>query len=898
MNKPGTDVFAKPWSESIEAVCKHFDVSLEKGLGKDDVRRLRERYGANALREVREKGILEILSNQLQSLIVVLLCVAAVLSFVLQEWMDGVAIVVVILINTVIGFAVELKAVRSMESLRRMEKITAKVRRQGLLAEIPASQLVPGDIVIIEGGDMVSADVRLIRSSKLEADESMLTGESLPVGKHVDAILASAILAERANMLFKGTAVTRGSSEGVVVATGMHTELGNISVLVADAEATATPLEKRLERLAQKLLWVTLVIIVLIVTAGIARGKEIMLMIETAIALAVAAIPEGLPVVATMALARGMGRMARKNALLNRLGAVETLGGTSVICTDKTGTLTENRMTVTRVLLTAGEIEIEPGDLQKVSPFKKDGNSIEAKDDEILYEALEIGTLCNNASLTAGKKGKVEGVGDPVETALLVAAAKAGIRRENLNERFPETREEAFDSDIKIMGTFHKVDGEYRVAVKGAPEAVLDICSRVRTAGGEKTLDDETRQWWVRQNAALADEGLRILALAGKTVDSDEVDPYEELVLTGLVAMLDPPRKDVKSAIASCHKAGIRVVMVTGDQAKTAASIAAAVGLVEDKEADVVSSRDIEPTAQMSDEDRRRYSAASIFARVSPRQKLDLIDLHQQAGYVVAMTGDGVNDAPALKKADIGIAMGQRGTQVAREAADMVLEDDSFSTIVAAVEQGRVIFGNIRKFVLYLLSCNVSEVMIVFLASLVNAPMPILPLQILFLNLVTDIFPALALGAGEGDSQIMDLEPRDSNEPLLTAGHWFAVVGYGSLITFSVLGSFAAAFFLLDMSNKEAVTVSFLTLGFCQIWHIFNMRDRGTSWTQNEVVRNKWAWLAIIFSSGLLVTAVYLPVISNAMKLAKPGFAGWLIIISTSLFPCFVGQILKGRASS
>ncbi|MDP6081673.1 MAG: HAD-IC family P-type ATPase, partial [Arenicellales bacterium] len=645
--------------------------------------------------------------------------------FALQEWVDGVAIVVVILINTVIGFVVELKAVRSMESLRRMEKITAKVRRQGILAEIPASQLVPGDVVIIEGGDMVIADVRLIRSSKLQADESMLTGESLPVGKQLDAVSASAILAERANMLFKGTAVTRGSSEAVVVATGMHTELGSISTLVADAEATATPLEKRLEKLAQKLLWVILVIIALIVTAGIARGKEVMLMVETAIALAVAAIPEGLPVVATMALARGMGRMARKNALLNRLGAVETLGGTSVICTDKTGTLTENRMTVTRVLLAAGEIEIEPGDLQKVSPFKKDGNLIEAKDDKILYEALEIGTLCNNASLTGGKKGEVEGVGDPVETALLVAAAKAGIRREDLNERFPETREEAFDSDVKIMGTFHKVDGEYRVAVKGAPEAVLDICSRVRTSEGEKTLDDEARQWWVRQNAAMADEGQRILALAGKTVDSDEVDPYEELVLTGLVAMLDPPRQDVKLAISLCHKAGIRVVMVTGDQAKTAASIAAAVGLVEDKEAYVVSSRDIKPTAQMSDEDRRRYLAALIFARVSPRQKLDLIDLHQKAGHIVAMTGDGVNDAPALKKADIGIAMGQRGTQVAREAADMVLEDDAFSTIVGAVEQGRVIFGNIRKFVLYLLSCNVSEVMIVFLASLVNAPMPI-----------------------------------------------------------------------------------------------------------------------------------------------------------------------------
>jgi len=720
----------------------------------------------------------------------------------------------------------------------------------------------------------------------------MLTGESLAVSKQCERIAEDVVLAERTNMLFKGTAVTRGSGEGVVVATGMSTELGNISALVAEAQPSVAPLERRLDELGRKLLWVTLAVIVLVAAAGIARGKDVVIMIEMAIALAVAAIPEGLPIVATVALARGMIRMARRSALINRLAAVETLGGTSVICTDKTGTLTENRMTVTRIVLSTGEIDLEPPNAI-ADRFTSDVELPQPTTNQVLLEVLEVAALCNNAFLSGGPEGRLKGVGDPIEVALLVAAANAGIQRKDLNNRLPETREEAFDSDLKMMATFHKDKERYRVAVKGAPEVVLEVCSCVRTDEALQRLDEKTRQWWGRWNAVMAEQGLRVLALATKTAESDRAEPYEDLTLVGLVVMTDPPRDDVRAAIDLCHKAGIKVVMVTGDQSKTAAAIASSVGLVEKGYSQVITSKDIKPISEMTDRERNRFLEASIFARVSPKQKLDLIDIHQQAGSVVAMTGDGVNDAPALKKADIGIAMGQGGTQVAREAADIVLQDDAFSTIVAAVEQGRVIFGNIRKFVLYLLSCNVSEVMIVFLASIVNAPLPILPLQILFLNLVTDVFPALALGVGEGDPEIMNRKPRDPKEPLLTDRQWFAVFGYGMLITLVVLSSFAVALLLLDMSAQEAVTISFLTLAFSQLWHIFNMRDRGTKLFQNEVFQNKYVWAAIVLCSGLLIGAVYLPIVSAALKLTDPGLKGWVLVILSSLAPCFLGQIFK-----
>jgi Ca2+-transporting ATPase len=878
-----------PWSLSISDTLQSLNVNLDEGLSQDEIIKRRKKYGANQLKQVKKKSPWKILFEQLKSLIVLLLVAAALISTFFHEWIDAGAISAVIIINAMIGFVMELKAVRSMESLQRMDRITTRVRRSGQVEEIAARDLVPGDVVVLEGGDIVSADLRLANVSKLQVDESILTGESMPVGKQASPVEEFTPLAERRSMLFKGTAVTRGSAEALVTATGMDTELGRISLLVEQAKEAATPLEKRLDRLGRNLIWVTLVIIIIVAVAGIVRGKEVLLMIETAIALAVAAIPEGLPIVATIALSRGMLRMARRNALINRLSAVETLGSTTVICTDKTGTLTENRMTVTGFIIHTGRISVGQSQETGKSPFTKNGKSLEPSDDAILKKALEIGVLCNNASLSEDQKSS----GDPLEVALLQVAERADIDYRKVNQDHPEHREEAFDSDIKMMATYNRDGNRYLVTVKGAPEAVLGCCTSVLTSEGPQKMTDEQRQYWITQNEQAARKGLRVLAVAQKHVDSTEVEPYEGLTMVGLLEMEDPPRQYVQKAIESCRGAGIRVVMVTGDQAKTAASIASAVGLTDDNEDDVIAGQQIRHKDELSEDERVQLLNCSVFARVSPKQKLDLIDLHQDAGAIVAMTGDGVNDAPALKKADIGVAMGRRGTQVACEASDMVLLDDAFSTIVLAIEQGRVIFGNIMKFVLYLISCNVSEIMTVFAASIVNAPLPILPLQILFLNLVTDVFPALALGIGKGDPHIMKQKPRDPNVPILSVSHWLVIAGYGALITCSVLASLAGAIFLLDYSVSGAVTVSFLTLAFAQLWHIFNMREKGSGILKNEITQNIFVWGALILCTCLLLIAVYVPMVSSVLKISTPGLRGWMLILPMSLIPFVVGQVIK-----
>jgi len=442
------------------------------------------------------------------------------------------------------------------------------------------------------------------------------------------------------------------------------------------------------------------------------------------------------------------------------------------------------------------------------------------------------------------------------------------------------------------MATFNARNGSFRVAVKGAPEAILDACTHAAGPDGRRQLSDDARTEWMERSSNMASDGLRMLALAEKEVDDAAAKPYEGLTFVALAALLDPPREDVREAIAACHRAGIKVVMMTGDQAATARNVAIAVGLA-DESVEVINGADLKSPEELCDDERRRYVGASIFARVSPEQKLQLITLQQDAGQIVAMTGDGVNDAPALKKADIGVAMGRRGTQVAREAADMVLKDDAFSTIVAAIEEGRVIFGNIRKFVVYLLSCNISEIMTVFIASIVNAPLPILPLQILYLNLITDIFPALALGVGEGDPQTMDAPPRDPSEPLLTRAHWKQIGGFGILITIAVLGALSIALKGLGMDDNQAVTVSFLTMAFAQLWHVFNMRERGSSFFKNDVTRNAWVWGALALCTGLLLAAVYVGPLARVLKLSGPGLSGWALVALMGLIPWVAGQVWK-----
>ena len=881
-----------PWARSAGEILKNLETSPEQGLSAAEVRRRHRRFGFNRLREAKTRNAWRILFDQFRSLMAVLLSAATALAFILGEWLEGLAVISVILVNALIGFFTELRAVRSMEALHRLTKVTARVRRAGKIQEIPAADIVPGDIVILEGGDIVPADLRLFRASKAQADESALTGESLPVGKNERTLPEDTPLAERKNMLFKGTALTRGSAEGPVVATGMGTELGRISSLVEEAVEERTPLEKRLDQLGNLLIWVTLAIAGMVAAAGVLAGRDFFLMVETAIALAVAAVPEGLPIVATIALARGMWRMARRNALINRLSAVETLGATNVICVDKTGTLTENRMTVACLVLASGLVTI---DAERGEGFLRQGRRIDPVDDVLLREALEVGVLCNNASWQQGPSPETSrALGDPLEVALLAAGARGGVSQEEILQKWPEEREEAFDPDLKMMATFHRENGQYRVAVKGAPEVVLAHCSRVRSPEGDGEMVGGERERWLARTDQMAEESLRVLALATKRVSAIGVNPYENLTFLGLVGFLDPPREGIRKSILDCREAGIRVVMVTGDQPKTALSIGKAVGLVEEGgEAVVILGSELRNPAELSEQEQRRLLRVSIFARVTPRQKLDLITLYQKRNFIVAMTGDGVNDAPAIKKADIGIAMGLRGTQVAREAADMILKDDAFSTIVSAVEQGRVIFRNIRKFVLYLLSCNVSEILTVSLASFFKVPLPILPLQILFLNLVTDIFPSLALGVGEGHPGVMKTPPRAARESILTRGHWLAIAGYGLAITLAVFGTLALALTEFEMEEEEAVTVSFLTLAFAQLWHVFNMRDSGSGIIRNDITANPFVWGALGLCAGLLILAVYLPGLSSILKVVDPGMDGWVLVLGMSLIPLAVGQILN-----
>jgi Ca2+-transporting ATPase len=868
------------------------EVDPASGLSAAEAASRLRRYGRNQLRQRAARTLLAILLDQFRSAVILLLVAAAAVAMLFGETLEGLAILLVIVLNTAIGFVTEWRATRSMEALWRLGRVDTVVRRDGLTRRLPADQLVPGDIVLFEGGDVITADMRLLEASALEADESTLTGESTPVPKQTGALPPETVLMERANLLFKGTAVTRGSGLGVVTATGQSTELGEISSLVAKAEAQETPLEKRLNALGQRLVWLVLMVAALVALAGILAGRDVLLAIEVAIALAVAAIPEGLPVVATIALARGMWRMARRHALVVRLSAVETLGATGVILTDKTGTLTENRMTVSVVVLPGATVEIGGTGLDMTGAFEVGGQAADAETLGRVDAVLTAAALCSNASLEREAAGEVRAVGDPTEIALLVAAAKRGITADELRASMPELREEAFDPETKAMATFNRRGDAIRVNVKGAPESILACCTAVREAATASPLDAAAREQLMEEARRLAREGLRVLAVADREAGSVDDEPYQDLVFLGLLALVDPPRPGVKQALDRCRDAGVRVVMVTGDHAETARQIGINLGLIGPE----TPAGAVQLAADLFDENGLREAEAEqarVIARATPLQKLDLIDLYQNRGRVVAMTGDGVNDAPALKKADIGIAMGIRGTAVAKEASAMILQDDDFSTIVEAVRLGRTIYTNIRKFVVYLFSCNISEILVVSLATVAGAPLPLLPLQILFLNLVTDVFPALALGVGGGAPGLMSQKPRPAGERILTGGHWLSIIAFGALMSASVLGAMGLAIRLFGYDEQEAVTVSFCTLALSQLWHVFNMHEAGRARLRNEITANPWIWAALLVCLLLVLGAVYLPGVSTLLQLSDPGTQGWSLILVMSLLPLLFGPAAR-----
>ena len=875
------------YSISGQEALAVLDVDPDRGLTAAEVARRRKIYGPNVIARKKSRAVLLILADQFRSVIVWLLGAAAVLSIAVGEYPEALAIFFVLLINTAIGFFTSWRAIRSMEALYQLVTVTARVRREGRPELLPVRELTPGDIVVLESGDIVPADIRLLEAANLYCDESTLTGESAPVKKTVEPVAPDTYVADRTNMAFKGVAVVRGTGLGVVTGIGGETELGRIASLAESAEAEVHPLEKRLDRLGQLLVWITLALSALIGITGYLRGLGLLEMAETAIALAVAAVPEGLPVVATLALARGMLRMARHNTLIEKLSAVETLGATTIILTDKTGTLTENRMTVTSLLLADDrDVRIDDGE-----------GETDIAGDPALHRILEIGALCNNAEVQRRENGKMTvAVGDPMELALLNVADRFGIRPDLDPDEKPEIAEHAFDPDRKMMATVHRVDDGYLTAVKGAPEAIIAHAGKLRSDDGIRDMTDVDRKTLTDRVEEKARKGYRLIGMASKQTENRDGDPYEDLVLAGFVCLLDPLREDIPEAVAKCRGAGVRVVMMTGDHIATASEIAVQAGLAEDGRIAAFTEGDLQ---EIDPEDPKAGKGpdllqANVFARVSPESKLKLVQFYQSAGHVVAMTGDGVNDAPALKKADIGIAMGQRGTQVAREAAAMVLKDDAFNSIIAAMRQGRVIFGNIRRFVIYLMSCNFSEVLVVGLAIIIGLPVPLSPIQILFLNIVTDVFPAFALGLGEGDETVMRQPPRDPKEQIVTGGHWLDIVVFGLLITAATLGSYWLALGPLGMNGPEATTIAFMTLALSQLWHVFNMREMTERWIANTIWKNIYVWLAIVLCLLLLGGSFSIPALADVMALTLPGKDHLALAVGASLMPLLAGQIWIG----
>ncbi len=882
----------RPWSLSASEAAETLGVDPALGLTQAEAARRLGARGRNEIVSAKRRSRLSILIKQFRSVLVLLLVVAAALSAAFGHWAEALAVLMVPILNAFIGFFTELRATRSVEALRQLGTTMVTARRDGALVRLPSSEVVPGDVLLVEGGDVVAADSRVLHASRLQADESALTGESLPVQKGAEPTPAEAPLHDRRCVLFKGTAVTRGSAETLVFATGMDTELGRISALTESAESESTPLEKRLDALGKSLIWVTAIVAVLITATGIGSGKSVVVLLQTAIALAVATVPEGLPIIATLTLARGVKRMADRNALVSRLSAVEALGATSVILTDKTGTLTENRMRVAEAW----------------SPSGENGQ------DEAHRRLLRVAVLCNNAELpsaaseaaaapaagrtNAAVDGATNGVGDPMEVALLEYARSFGVERDDLARTMPKSGEEAFDPEVKMMATFHRLPAAVLVAVKGGPGPVLQHSSHHLDEEGRRVpLTDSARQSYLEHNRRMAERDLRVLALAERespASDDPYEDPYDDLTFLGFIGFLDPPREDVAPAIAACRAAGIRVVMVTGDQPTTARSIAKRVGLV-DGEPGVLTGVEVERLLAGADggDAPTELLAADVLARVSPEQKLRLIEAHQRNGEIVAMTGDGVNDAPALKRADIGIAMGLRGTEVAREAADMVLKDDAFSTIKAAVKEGRVIFDNIRAFVVFLMSCNLSEIAVIGIAGALGFPLPLLPLQILFINLVTDVFPALALGTLKGDDSVLRRRARPAGEAILSVRQWRSVTGYAALIAASVLAAFLLALYAFEMSQAEAVTISFLALAVAQILHVFNMREPGSGVWRNTLTTDPWVWAAVFGCLGLIAIVVTVPPLASLLSIAPLDAAGWWLVAGGSAAPLLLGAIGK-----
>ncbi|WP_353485046.1 cation-transporting P-type ATPase [Haliscomenobacter sp.] len=875
------------WASQETELFTHLGANIEQGLSVAEVATRLEVFGPNTIAQDKQIPAWKLFLRQFKSPLVVLLVIAAGASFGFQEWLDGIAILVVVFLNAIIGFYMEFQAGRSMAALKKMVAVSAKAFRGGSLKEISIEMLVPGDVIYLEAGDMTPADARLFNSSQLQVDEASLTGESVPVEKEPAALPTDTPLAEQSNLLFKGTFVTKGNGKAVVVGTGMNTELGKIAHLIGSSEQAATPLEKKLEAFSGRLIKITIGLVVVIFAAGVIGGKPILEMFQTTIALAVAAVPEGLSIVATLALAQGMLKLARHKVIVRKLAAVETLGGTTVICTDKTGTLTQNKLEV-EALAAPGGTWAKSDDAADV-PL---GHLPEMQ----YRRLLQIAILCNNSEIHAQKR-KIKEIGDPLETGLLKFARRLGEDINELRHKSPKLSEMPFSSETKIMATLHETSEGKLVFAKGAAEDLLDCCSFLLDGDKNTPMSPKARKAWLAEAEKMASSGLKVIAGAFKPDAKPGLELAENLTFVGLFGLIDPPRREIPAAIRHCREAGIEVVMVTGDHPATAKAIGRQLGIIDADETDVVLGKEMPDFEKLSAADKSRWAAAKIFARVSPKQKLDLIRVFQERKAIVGMTGDGVNDAPALKKADIGIAMGKRGTQVAQDVADMVLRDDSFASIVVAIRQGRIIFDNIRKFVIYLLSCNLSELAIIAIVSMLLLDFQLKPLQILFINLVTDVLPALALGVTPGGSEVMKQKPRDVNEPIIDKSRWGRIFFYAAIITATTIGAVYFSYYTLhaweEWNPALYNNILFFTLIFAQLFHVFNMGSMDLPFWRTEVVRNRCVWFAV-GGCALIVAVLYqIAPVRKALSIVPMSVADWALSIGAGLLAMVVIRLLR-----
>lgn len=885
-----------PHATSAASIAESLGVDPKPGLNSSDIGERRARYGANTLQSIRPRPAWRILIEQFASLVIALLAFAALVALATGDVVDAMAILAVLILNALIGFATEWQAGRALDALRRQARATARVRRDSHEVTVVAEDLVPGDIVILTAGDRVPADARLIESASLRAEESALTGESASVDKSPQPVRCDALLAERSSMLYLGTSIAGGRAVAIITATGAHTELGRIGKLVASAPDESTPLKRKLDELGRRLVYIVLIIGAVVMLAGWLRGDNLWLMIEVGISLAVAAVPEALPAVTTLILALGVLRMARQRAIVRRLASVETLGSATIICSDKTGTLTENRMTVREYYLSDG----------RKTEFNGKLNSLAG--DDLLARAGRVGVLCSEASFDPKALEGERALGDPTETALLVKAAELGLDVSGLRTDYPKVIEIPFDAATKRMITAHRErDGKYLATLKGAPAVVLEDSTRYVGRNGElHLLDDEVRAKFLEVNNEMAGRALRVLALAEKRSDDIEIrmepgsdsapqsNPEIESGYTflGFVGMIDPPRPEVAEAIEKAHQAGIRVVMLTGDQINTARAIARELRLSGDAQPKALHARDLESA------DSSRIAGlvrtTDVFARVSPEDKLRIVEALREAGEVVAVTGDGVNDAPALKRADIGVAMGLRGTEVAKEASAVVLADDNFATILKAVEGGRTIYANIIKFIHLMFSKNLGVVLAIFVAIIAGLPLPLLPLQILWINLVTDVFPALALALEPAAPGVMQRPPRSPNASLLARPFFVLIVWQGAMLAAIILGAYIWALEAYG-EGAHSRTVALMALVGVQIGHMFNCRSRIRS-AFAGLSRSPFVWGAAFIVVGLQSAAVYVTPLARVLNTTRLTSTDWLIASVAVISPIILVEAIKALA--